>query len=714
MTSSVQGHAYLFRLHDSSSTLTCEILHDRSLTAKELCKDNGPICFIDNVNLHKLPSHGFGSLVAISQNRFHKCTNDSISTTIKWEIAVLLHLDIRKTITCPCSFVDRVIKIHFKKMRDYHYFQSPFQIRYLNQIGDWSTASDDGYIECNVHGPDIVLQKAGLSSNIFQGLKTKKQSLKPIFKTESPQYTERNIENVSRKHPNSFMSLKASSTGRSRKYKTTSTMSSRTYNVNLNTVDNFQEIELHGFLFPIISRPFMGEFAILSEEDAKILIYKGSISTTNYSQFLKSRMKHKLCTRNIDVDENGIVIEVENSKDREELEIEASIDSMVEPFERDALLHAQWTFQSDSFKVLNWDVFEELFQVVYGDFKFERSCSSCFGLNTYLGKKTAYYVRPSPRMSKQSAYHSEYFRQNWDVTFMPIVRKIVSSLVQTSVQYQRNTDRFYDLFQRHCYRSILPSSVSGQCIFGSSHTRYSNLSILTFGNSKVSGFSNLPHVDTGDIWDNSLQRIASNHLRDLINLSRNVDTDNGFHSLIRHLRRLSMSSVDDSFSNYTTCGYNIRFDDASSERVCVACFVYLYLNISVNIPRNKTVYHTFGGAMGAHATSVPILIDCGNVYFNHHSLSIFAWGGGQSPNVINYIRDKGGTIPSQPITRSFIKQFYERSNDEIKKEMRNMKYITQHEVDEINNRERNPTLNNSTSIQDTSSALRRSKRRKNH
>ncbi len=147
MTSSVQGHAYLFRVYDTSSRIKCEILHDRSLTSKDLLNDNHPISFIDNVNLHKLPPNCFGSLIAISQNPFSKSSNEKSATLFKWEIAVLIHLDIRKTIICPCSFPDGDIQIHFQKMKEYHFFQCPFQIRYLNRITESSNASDDGFIE---------------------------------------------------------------------------------------------------------------------------------------------------------------------------------------------------------------------------------------------------------------------------------------------------------------------------------------------------------------------------------------------------------------------------------------------------------------------------------------------------------------------------------------------------------------------------------------
>ena len=711
MTSSVQGHAYLFRVYDTSSRIKCEILHDRSITSKDLLNDNHPISFIDNVNLHKLPPHCFGSLIAISQNPFSKSSNETSARLFKWEIAVIIHLDIRKTIICPCSFPDGDIKIHFQKMKEYHFFQCPFQIRYLNRITESSNASDDGFIESNINGPDIVLKKDKLPHDVYNHLKTKTKNIPHLVEINSPKYRERKLSRVCRNHPPSFMNVPSSSNGTKRKFKTTSQISSRTYHVNAIKNDHLNDEHLDGFLFPIISTQFRGEFAILSPQHAKQIISKGSLSSIEYSNYISSNTKRKICTQNIDVDVNGIVIEVTNCEESSGLQTESSIDSHLEPFERDGLLHAQWTFERDSFKVNDWDIFQELFHVVFGEFKFERSCSSCFGLNSYMGKKTSHYVRPSPRMSKESAFESEYYRQSWDVTFLPIVRKIVSSLVQTSTEYQRNTDRFFDLFQRQCYRSLLPTSRHGQFTFGSSVSRYSNLSILTFRNSRSSGFCNLPHIDNGDIWDTKVQGSASDHLSDLMDLSHGIDADNSFHSLLRHLRRLSISSVRYSYSNYTTCGYKTRFENEGLDRRYVACFVYLYLNMSVNIPPRETVYHTFGGAMGLHATSVPILIEKGNVYFNHASFSIFAWGGGQAPDVVKYIREKGGTVPRKRTNRNYVTEFYVASNEETRKEMRDLNYITEAEVEEINNRERDST-SNLASVRNTSTSVRTSKRSK--
>ena len=64
----------------------------------------------------------------------------------------------------------------------------------------------------------------------------------------------------------------------------------------------------------------------------------------------------------------------------------------------------------------------------------------------------------------------------------------------------------------------------------------------------------------------------------------------------------------------------------------MAYFLYIDLGLCVQIPSKHTCYHTFGGAMGYHATAVPIVIDhkYSLVDFGHDDLFVFAWGAGKS------------------------------------------------------------------------------------
>ena len=179
--------------------------------------------------------------------------------------------------------------------------------------------------------------------------------------------------------------------------------------------------------------------------------------------------------------------------------------------------------QKENVEICNQDMLQFLLCSVYKNFGFSRDVSDCFGLNVYTGKRDADFIRPSPKMSKAIIAETEYYRDNFDPTFLPLVYKIINSLTVQATAFQRSVDPFYDRFLVECFhhdRCTLKEEISAcgkedgtkkvkvsKKLTPGKSKGCNRLSILTAGNSKCCGFANVGHVD-GDLCDPWIQDAA--------------------------------------------------------------------------------------------------------------------------------------------------------------------------------------------------------------
>ena len=103
--------------------------------------------------------------------------------------------------------------------------------------------------------------------------------------------------------------------------------------------------------------------------------------------------------------------------------------------------------------------------------------------------------------------------------------------------------------------------------------------------------------------------------------------------------------------------------------------MYNSLQCGVRIPWKRSCYHTFGGNMGVHQTSVPITFDGKYVRFNDPDLFIFAWGNGKS-RVRQYIENNNRFFPDNArITQDDIRRFYVSQGRDMREEMHRMNLV---------------------------------------
>ena len=200
--------------------------------------------------------------------------------------------------------------------------------------------------------------------------------------------------------------------------------------------------------------------------------------------------------------------------------------------------------------------------------------------------------RPTPRKGRSNIVGSEFFRQDWDVTFLPLCNKLITELVNFSLIMESKfcplTNRLYMMAYEELGRTLVKR-------------KFSTLNILTLGNKWIIGFGCEGHPDVNDwfgILDDVGEKIES-YMNELSNhnskrsafidtfgssrvlsgkkrkreielqKSRNAYTINA--SCIRHLKMLRDLQKDKGwYEKPTTCGYKFfdwRQNKSSHEKI---------------------------------------------------------------------------------------------------------------------------------------------------
>ena len=165
----VQGTALIFYpKHDwvnGGVLLQPDIITSRYLKPKE-CNSY----FIENTNLDSIPNDGIGTLVAFSR-RDNRSRENKL-----WSLGVLIFLHPEQTIIAPCIG----IRLHYHplslnryKVSDSHitfgtsFPNEDFSLIYLNSLNNVNCCGDDGFIQSDINGPDVLFDLTNIPSNIL-------------------------------------------------------------------------------------------------------------------------------------------------------------------------------------------------------------------------------------------------------------------------------------------------------------------------------------------------------------------------------------------------------------------------------------------------------------------------------------------------------------------------------------------------------------------
>ena len=109
--------------------------------------------------------------------------------------------------------------------------------------------------------------------------------------------------------------------------------------------------------------------------------------------------------------------------------------------------------------------------------------------------------------SKETVNDREFYRQHFDPTYHPIIYDLISELQLQAEYFQTTVDPFYDRFLRDVHCTLTESDDIDSCkeeleikhLLKKKRKRFAQISIITGGNTKVSGYSNLPHDDNDTV-----------------------------------------------------------------------------------------------------------------------------------------------------------------------------------------------------------------------
>ena len=187
-SSSVQGTALIFNpQHDwvnGGVLLKPQKITMRNLTPKDCIR-----YFIENTNIDNLPKNGLGSLVAFSK------ADTQTREKRMWSLGVLIYLHPTQTIIAPCNTINfgcknlTVDRYRFSKTAIvFDSTEAPHLcLIYLNALSGNNTCGGDGYIECDVEGPDVLFQENEIpTETIYLQYKKALKNTDPLYQVIKP------------------------------------------------------------------------------------------------------------------------------------------------------------------------------------------------------------------------------------------------------------------------------------------------------------------------------------------------------------------------------------------------------------------------------------------------------------------------------------------------------------------------------------------------
>ena len=633
-------------------------------------------CYIENTNLNTLPPHCLGVLVAYSI--------DPVASNVmrkSWFLGIIIFLHPSCTIIHPIKCVCTTGVPEYFQKHGSTCFSSKvlifdesrtISLVYLNFIHESMAGGSDGYIESSTLGPDVLFDMKTIPSNVLL------EEYRRAKVTINRLYSLIPLSCYKKAYGNPFGDISSLNLRNKRKLETNNIKTLFVKKSKQNTTDG-------GFAFPYPSGnllcPPKVTFAFLSHKNAMMILKKGSILLAQYVEFLDDLSLSKSTFDIYYVGKSGIAIEELGEKQynvitrRSKRKLSAS---SPQSWMRTGYMHGLW-LPCEMLELHNPTLLKMILKRTYGDFGFQRSKKPCLGLNTYIGKKSAAYVRPTPKMSRGSISSSEYYREQFDPTFLPLIYKLINKLSDQAQVFQIVVDPVYDKFLLECYCRNNPKVNTRPNGISSNdskrflrHRRFAALSIMTCGNSKTIGFANVAHKDN-DYIDSTGHKAGLKVLQS-INTECEISRNHSCHFALRHIAKKFLFSGK--FSTYTTCGYKTIFDTESNDASIFlrAYFLYNSLGVGIEIPQDKSCYHTFDATSSLHQTTVPIIEDAHEVTFNCSNSFIFAWGNGKSAKR-TWLEDHGLESSGNRCTQQDIKDFFQQASPAIQSHMNSMHWL---------------------------------------
>ena len=375
--------------------------------------------------------------------------------------------------------------------------------------------------------------------------------------------------------------------------------------------ENHFYVPLAGKLYnPSINNKYQ-TFGVMEYSNVKIMLSKGNATIPEHNEFVQSWSKEIVTLKVLDptILKKPLLLTVKESMVEKTAITENLYHEKSACLENEVVV-SEWDVVEDSYMpfIDDWDLLQKVMLRTYNSIGFgHRGRCMCVGLNAYAGlRSNGKRVHCSPVCGPSMLQHSQYFRENWDLTFMPLVQKQINLLTFHATSHCMEHLKHLD---------TLNGTVMGR--EGSTLRRHCRVSIVTSGSSKAIGFACSQHNDSCDKFKSENQR----------NIKRKLITNDEEDISLGRDKKAEVKTLIEKFGIGvpTTCGYKLCNGSLQKyESTLLAYFIIGGFEISVLLSSN--LYHVFLGYVFSHSTAVPIIIENGCVMYNHEYINLFAWG----------------------------------------------------------------------------------------
>ena len=364
------------------------------------------------------------------------------------------------------------------------------------------------------------------------------------------------------------------------------------------------------------------KFALIGQKELRALIGSGNRSIEEHNTFLECNKVGDVCDIDVysfDKDIDTIIFTTKMSKPNEckktsKVLKSTGLDNI--DFDKEEMLLSRWDDVGEEGMPYSneWNIIIEDIIATFGNNGYgHRGCTKVSGLNVYSGKrKYGEKVHHSPLCGQSMLKTSEFTRQGWNYSKMPIIQKIFNILTTHAGHHAMNCDKQMD-------KLLIVATGKVLCDI----RRHCRVSILTCGNNKVLGFGCTDHTDMLDRKNGNIQSHLVKKLKEyyLVNNKKAI-IDNIWQNAEKLISTFGIGTS-------TTCGYLVHVDDdiRRGEHIEVMAF-FVLSGLQSCLRLKSNLYHFFYGYTFSHLTSIPVMVMNEIVYYNHDSLKILAWGGG--------------------------------------------------------------------------------------
>ena len=294
-----------------------------------------------------------------------------------------------------------------------------YQIFYLNMV---QLNSEINRVECNVDGPDQVNIDTLPISVQDQIEICQKEELNQLVKFKN--------------HLSPGRSLKKIPTI-SKPIKTTSTVGKQVVYVK-KLCDTIRVKEATDGLFMIqyLDRPCGNgrvSVAYIKHKDAKAIIMRHKIRRAEWDIKLSKISVKDDELALYDVPHEGIAfVEADSNNDVGQISVD---EKPTEAYERKTRTYSEWVI--DSNVEVDGKGMKHITCATFRNFSFSRSCSDVLGVNYYKGCNSSAYVRETPRKAKASVLESQYHRESFNPTHIPLMNHAINKLTQKALMKRK-------------------------------------------------------------------------------------------------------------------------------------------------------------------------------------------------------------------------------------------------------------------------------------